>query len=392
MTCADRYSDRVNGADESFLPDEIFVEQAAESYPLTARILDRCPGVPVICVEDAAALIKRYHDDPPSGFNGKRRLLLCRNRGRFLEACPGTGRGYRCCLYLILNTGLGCPLSCTYCVLQAYLNNPFLTLFVNRDDMFDELERSARIAPGRFLRIGTGEYMDSLALEHLTGSVPAVAEFFRNRPHLILELKTKTTNIASLLEHDYSSSFIVSWSLNAAEICAHEEMGAAPLVDRILAARALIERGYRVGFHFDPVIAHKGWEEGYRATVELLKKHIPPERVVWISIGSLRFMPRLKAIAQATFPHTSIYTGEFVPGLDGKMRYLQEIRLELYTSLIGWLREYSKNIELYFCMESPSVWRRSMGFSPSSNWELKKRLDCSLTGCGCTGSPDGQGD
>jgi spore photoproduct lyase len=205
-------------------------------------------------------------------------------------------------------------------------------------------------------------------------------------------LKTKTTNIASLLEHDYSSSFIVSWSLNAAEICAHEERGAAPLVDRILAARALIERGYRVGFHFDPLIAYNGWEEGYRATVELLKKHIPPERVVWISIGSLRFMPRLKAIAQATFPHTSIYTGEFVPGLDGKMRYLQEIRLELYGRLVGWLREYSKNIELYFCMESPSVWRRSLGSSPSSNWELKKRLDCSLTGCGRTGSPDGQGD
>ena len=37
--------------------------------------------------------------------------------------------------------------------------------------MFHELERSTRIAPGRFLRIGTGEYMDSLALEHLTGFV-----------------------------------------------------------------------------------------------------------------------------------------------------------------------------------------------------------------------------
>lgn len=381
MTSTNTSMGHIHGKSGLFIPDVIFIEQAAGSYPLTARILDRCPGVPVVRVEDAAALIKRYRDDPPGGFNGKRSLLLCRNRGRFFEACPGTKREYRCCLYLILNTGLGCPLACTYCVLQAYLNNPFMTLFVNRDDMFHELERSARIAPGRFLRIGTGEYMDSLALEHLTGFVPAVAEFFRQRPHLALELKTKTTNIASLLEHNYSSSFIVSWSLNAAEICAHEEMGAAPLLERILAARVLIERGYRVGFHFDPVIAHNGWEEGYRATVELLKKHIPPERVVWISIGSLRFMPRLKQIAQETFPHTSIYTGEFVPGLDGKMRYLQEIRLEMYARLVGWLREYSKNIQLYFCMESPCVWQRSMGASPSSNWELKKILDCSLIGC-----------
>ncbi len=385
MTCADNHTKWTLGADKLFLPDEIFVEQSAESYPLTARILERCPGVPVVSVEDSAALIKRYRDDPPSGFNGKRSLLLCRNRGRFLEACPGTGREYRCCLYLILNTGLGCPLACTYCVLQAYLNNPFLTLFVNRDDMFRELERSARLAPGRFLRVGTGEYMDSLALEHLTGFVPAVAEFFRDQAHLLLELKTKTTNIASLLENDYADSFIVSWSLNAAEICAGEESGTAPLLERILAARCLIDRGYRVGFHFDPVIAYSGWQEGYRATVELLKKHIPPERVVWVSIGSLRFMPRLKAIAQAAFSHTAIYTGEFVPGLDGKMRYLQEIRLELYAHLVGWLREYSKDILLYFCMESPPVWSRSMGSAPVSNWELKQLLDCSLSGCAQAG-------
>jgi len=390
MTCVETNTGHIHDEPELFMPDKIFVEQEAESYPLTARILDRCPGVPVVRVDDAAALIRRYQDDPPSGFIGKRSLLLCRNRGRFFEACPGTGRQYRCCLYLILNTGLGCPFACTYCVLQAYLNNPFLTLFVNRDDMFRELERSARIAPGRFLRIGTGEYMDSLALEHLTGFVPAVAEFFRQRPHLVLELKTKTTNIASLLEHDYSNSFIVSWSLNAAEICSREEVGAAPLTERILAARELIKRGYRVGFHFDPVIVHRGWEEGYRETVALLKKYIPPERIVWISIGSLRFMPRLKQIAQATYPHTSIYTGEFVPGLDGKMRYLQEIRLELYEHLVGCLRDYSKNIPLYFCMESPSVWRRVMGSSPSSNWELKKRLDCSLIGCGCNPASDEQ--
>jgi spore photoproduct lyase len=392
MTCAEKHTGSIREADTLFLPDKIFVEQAAESYPLTARILDRCPGVPVVYVEDSAELIKRYRDDPPSGFNGKRCLLLCRNRGRFFEACPGTGREYRCCLYLILNTGLGCPLACTYCVLQAYLNNPFLTLFVNREDMFLELERSARIASGRFLRIGTGEYMDSLALEHLTGFVPAVAGFFRQRTHLMLELKTKTTNIASLLEHDYSKAFIISWSLNAAEICAQEEIGAAPLLERILAARTLIERGYRVGFHFDPVIAYNGWEEGYRATVELLKKHIPSERVVWISIGSLRFMPRLKAIAQTSFPHTDIYTGEFVPGLDGKMRYLQEIRLEMYARLVGWLREYSKNIQLYFCMESPSVWQQSMGSTPVSNWELKHLLDGSLTGCACTPSSGRQQD
>ena len=66
MTCADKNT-RWPHARESglFIPDTIFIEQAAESYPLTARILERCPGVPVVRVDDSAALIKRYRDDPP---------------------------------------------------------------------------------------------------------------------------------------------------------------------------------------------------------------------------------------------------------------------------------------------------------------------------------------
>jgi hypothetical protein len=59
MTCAEKHTRWTHGVDELFQPDVIFVEQSAASYPLTARILERCPGVPVVPVEDSASLIKR---------------------------------------------------------------------------------------------------------------------------------------------------------------------------------------------------------------------------------------------------------------------------------------------------------------------------------------------
>jgi spore photoproduct lyase len=358
-----------------FTPETLFIEQDAADLPLCRQIVERCPGVPVERVPSARQLIGAFRDMPDAFGAGKRALLLCRNRGRFLEPCPGTRPAYLCCRYAILNTGTGCPLDCSYCVLQAYLNNPLMTLFVNTADMLAELETHPLLRPGGVVRIGTGEYMDSLALEHLTDGVRTIAPFLERRPELVLELKTKTVCIDHLLDREASGSFIVSWSLNAPAIAAAEEQGAAPVAERIAAARQLVERGYRVGFHFDPLIWHPDWQAGYREVIDLLARRIPSRSIAWISLGSLRYMPRLKQIAQERFHATSIYTGEFICGLDGKMRYLQDIRLEMYRSVAGWLRDYDPDLCVYFCMEHPCVWRQTLGCAPRSNSELKQLLD-----------------
>jgi spore photoproduct lyase len=357
-----------------FVPEKIFIEAAAADFPLTRQILSRCPETPRETIPDARQLIAARQAGRLPGYFEKKTLLLCLNRGRFLEPCPGT-RHYRCCGYMILTPGIGCPLDCSYCVLQAYLNNPFVTLYVNLEDMVDELAA----AGDDVVRIGTGEFMDSLALDHLTDFSLVMLPFLKARRGISLELKTKTTNIDNLLDLDHQGRYIVSWSLNAAEAAADEEHGAAPMHERIAAARRLVDRGYRVGFHFDPLLYYPGWETGYRETVSLLAERIPPQEVAWISIGSLRYMPHLKKTGQIRFPATKIYTGEFVPGFDGKMRYLQDMRIELYTQMVTWLREYSQDVFIYFCMESEHVWQRALGFAPASNSGLKKLLETRTT-------------
>ncbi len=358
-----------------FYPEKIFVEEEVEGFALTKQVVERCKGVPVEMVKSAKDLIASLKGKRFPLSEGKKNLLLCRNRGRFLEPCPGTKKDYLCCGYAILNTGTGCPLDCSYCVLQAYLNNPFITLFVNRQEMMDELLSGSILGRGKIIRIGTGEYMDSLALEHLTGFIPFILPFLRKRPDLILELKTKTTHIENLIDLDHGDSFVISWSLNAEKIRKEEEKGTASVKDRIKAASLLIEKGYRVSFHFDPVIYYPGWEQDYQETIELLKENIPPDKITWISIGSLRYMPGLKNIAQKRFSDTGIYSQEFISGLDGKMRYLQGQRTEMYQKMCSLLKAYSTDILIYYCMESKIVWERTLGFSSSSNIGLKSLLD-----------------
>ncbi len=357
------------------MPEHIYVEKEAADLGLTRQVLDRCPGVPVEIVPSVKELIATLQKQREDTVCGKKKLLLCRNRGRFLDACPGTQR-YRCCGYAVLTPGAGCPLDCTYCVLQAYLNNPLITLYANLQDMLDELESVPELrGGGPIRRIGTGEFMDSLALDHLTDFTSFILPFFRSRPGLVLELKTKTVQVEPLLNLDHGGSYIISWSLNTASIVAAEEHGAAGLDERIAAAKKVMEKGYRVGFHFDPMIYHDGWEQGYRAVVELMAENIAPESIAWVSIGAMRFMPQLKGIAQRRFPGTRIYTGEFLPGMDGKMRYLQEIRLEMFKKMAGWFQDLLPGVFVYFCMENELSWNKSFGYFPASNAALKSLLD-----------------
>ena len=65
-----------------------------------------------------------------------------------------------------------------------------------------------------FFRVGTGEITDSLALEPLTGMVGALMPYFVEQPNVLLELKTKSDCVDSLLDFDPKGRIVVAWSMN----------------------------------------------------------------------------------------------------------------------------------------------------------------------------------
>ncbi len=316
---------------------------------------------------------------PASLDRGKRHLLLCRNRGRFLKPCPAT-REYRCCGYQVLNIGMNCPMDCVYCILQAYLNNPWLSFFVNIEDLFAELDHVYDAFPDQFFRIGTGEFTDSLALDSLTGLSPHLVRWMSARPRGVLELKTKSVAIDNLRGLDHGGRTIVAWSLNSPPIMAREELRTASLEQRLRAAVRCAGWGYRLAFHFDPIIWHQGWQEGYRQTIDRLFATVPREHIAWISLGALRYLPSLKTIATSRFPGSRFFYEEFIDGLDGKCRYFRDLRVEMYRFIAGELAaRAAESTCIYFCMESDTVWRQVFGFIPEERGGLPAMLDRSVS-------------
>jgi spore photoproduct lyase len=357
-----------------FQIEKIYLDEKAAQDRIAQAVLKSLPHLPVERVTDKKTLIKANlsRQDPIGA--GKKNLFLTHFYGRRLKPCPGTSR-HLCCGYHVINALTNCPMDCSFCVLQGYLNNPFLTLYTNWDELFGEIEAFLSQDHPFLPRLGTGELSDSLALDPIFPLSPKLVSLFAEKQKGILELKTKSAVIDPLLPLDHRGRTVVSWSLNPPQMIQEEERRTAPLEKRLQAARAVQEKGYPLGFHFDPLIHYEGWEKGYREVTRQLLAGIDTERIAWVSLGGFRYPPQLKGIAKERFPEARIFLGELFPGRDGKFRYLKEIRIEMYRKMVEWLREGDPNLFIYLCMESEEVWEKVFGWAPSNNAHLNQLFE-----------------
>ena len=370
--------------DPASIIQHVYVENDCRDLPLTATILANLPDREVRIIPPRSGLdLFAAGISPQSLTSGKKHLFLCKNRGRFLKPCPAT-REYRCCDYQVLNVGMNCPMDCVYCILQAYLNNPWLSFFVNTDELLTELTGAFAENPQTFRRIGTGEFTDSMALDRVTGLSRILIDFFKNQPNAVLELKSKAVALDNLKHCEHGGRTIMAWSLNSTEIMAKEELRTASLEQRLAAAAQCAAWGYKLAFHFDPLIYHPGWKEGYQETIDRLFAAVPATSIVWISMGALRFLPSLKSIATGRFPRSRFFHEEFVLGLDNKFRYFRPLRTEMYRHMAHHLSRYlDPDTCLYFCMESDEIWQEVFGFTPEEKGGLPAMLDrAARTQCG----------
>lgn len=360
------------------VPRRLFIQRMVEQHPYAREIAANLPGLTPEIVENERDIFRILNRKESPESAGKKYLYLAHHPNRFFKICPGLVPELACCNLWILNTGQGCNLDCTYCFLQTYLPYSLVTHFVNLEDLTAELDRLLEEHPGRFLRICTGELTDSLSLDPYTRLARRLAAECVARKRVSLELKTKTACIENLQGLDSQGRVILSWSVNAASVSQREELRAASL-DRRFEAAARAERwGYRVGFHFDPIVHFTGWEREYRDTVNRIFDAVRPETIAWISLGALRFDPRLKGLVQRRFPSSRFVYGEFIPGPDGKMRYPEPLRVELFSAMNRWIAERSPRVPLYLCMESYAVWQKAFGRAPACKEEVGQMLDESI--------------
>lgn len=284
----------------------------------------------------------------------KRTLYVRRNRGSFIKpwGSPSSivGRDEWC-----LTPVEGCPMDCSYCYLQGYLDSPFVQLFVNRGRMADHVRKFVEDPPEpspHFFSLG--ELSDGLHLEPLTRSLSVVWDVFREVPAK-LEVRTKSDHVLGLPDRiEPHSDGVFSWSLSPEGPDQREEMLTAPLDRRLAAMRYMLDAGFRVAARLDPVLLVDGWFEDYRDLVDRMNRYFDLEELLFVLLGVFRFPRGFDRTIEQRFSGRRFLRDEFVEGPDGKLRYPRGRRADAYRRLVELLRDYG--VEPNLCMEPTYVW------------------------------------
>ena len=204
--------------------DTIYIEDEIYEHARTARICDRYPAA-------ARVRIERYGSvfNPKSqNFRLQKRnpsLILAKKNNELVLPVPDeytTGGDYHYYFSHMLN----CVYDCRYCFLQGMFRSAHFLLFVNYEDFIDSIRQVAGKHPRRETWFFSGYDCDSLAFEPLTGFAEHFLPEFARLDNAVLELRTKSTQIRSLLEIDPLPNVVVAYSLNPESVARELEIGA----------------------------------------------------------------------------------------------------------------------------------------------------------------------
>ncbi|MBB6482639.1 SPL family radical SAM protein [Spirochaeta isovalerica] len=302
--------------------------------------------------------------------SGKTNFVRLNDESTILGSCPVASEKTRCCNLKTLDVVLNCGFDCTYCSIQSFFDNDRVYFHEN----LEEKLRKLNLDPAKRYHIGTGQSSDSLMWGNREGILDKLNSFAGENRNVILELKTKSRNIAWLLENDVAPNIFATWSLNTPAIAGNEEHFAASPEQRLESARKVADKGIPVGFHFHPIVHYKGWEDDYKSLTTSIQNMFSPEEVALLSMGTLTYIkPVIRKIRDREMKSKILE----MPMIDagGKLSYPIEIKRELFGTVYNSFSEdWKKEVFFYLCMEDQSLWEPLFGRSYRNNEEFENDM------------------
>lgn len=325
--------------------DVIYVEQDVCDHPRVHALLDRFPKAEVVECERYGEIFNRRSQN--FRLQKKKPALIAARKwdGFVLQTPPDFGIGAERNYYF--SHMLNCVYDCRYCFLQGMYASAHYIWFVNYEDFWPELERCAE-GDGRSTFF-SGYDCDSLALDGVTQFLSEFLPRFESLPDAELELRTKSVVTRPLLSREAMPNVVVAYSLTPGGVAQQIEHGAPKVEARLDAARRLAERGWGIGFRFDPLIYHDGWREAYSELIAQAFHAVPPEGVHSVTLGPLRFPKAMYRKIRDLYPEEPLLAGGLA-SRNAQVSYGTEIEQEMEEYVRGLLTERLPEQRIFSCV------------------------------------------
>ena len=315
--------------------DRIYVEEGVADCARTAGILSRFPKAEVVPCRRWGEVFNRRAQS--FRLQKKRPALIVAGKfDRFvLEAPPGYGVGGEQNFYF--SHMLNCVYDCRYCFLQGMFRSAHYVLFVNYEGFQQAIDETLREVEGEEAWFFSGYDCDSLALETVTGFAAEFLPFFASRPRAFLELRTKSTNIRSLLATEAIPNCVVAFSFTPSEIHEALEKGVPSVEQRVEAMVRLAERGWRLGLRFDPLLWEPDFQAMYQGLFDTIFSRLDPAAVHSVSFGAFRLPRDFYERMYRLYPEERLLAGPLrqEDGMVSLRRDCEEELIAFCTSALG---------------------------------------------------------
>ncbi len=304
----------------------IYIEEEVLDHPRTKEILARFKKAEVIMCHHYGELFNRKAQN----FRAQKQnaaLIIANKKKQFVLPSPdeygiGGDKNY------YFSHMLNCIYDCRYCFLQGMYRSAHYVLFVNYESFAEDIIKTTQAHPDKTSFFYSGYDCDSLALEPVTHFVDFILPVFENLPAATLELRTKSTQIRSLLDRKPIDNCVVAFSLSPDNIVAHLEAKTPSLAKRIEAMKKLQAKGWQIGLRFDPLIYHEDYQKNYAEMLQQVAGALDASLIHSISLGAFRMPEVFFRNMIKLYPKERLFAGSLAEN-DGMVSYEKQKEQEM---------------------------------------------------------------
>lgn len=326
--------------------DTIYVEQQVLNHARTQAILARYPRASHIVIERYGEVFNPHAQNFRIQKHNPSLILAAKQNNKVLSTPSQyeTGGGANYYFSHMLN----CLYDCRYCFLQGMYRSANYLLFVNYEDFIDDIKELATKHQGddKPPWFFSGYDCDSLAFEPVSRFAEFFVGEFKHIPTAVLELRTKSTQIRSLLEQQPLENVVVAYSLSPENVAEAVEHGAPPLAKRIEALQRLQQQGWRIGLRFDPIIWHQDYQQSYTNLFQQVFDCLDNQRLDSVTLGGFRLPKGFYKTMRRLYPEHWLFSAGLSESA-GMISYTPEIEQEVFTSLQQSLSAYVAEEKLF---------------------------------------------
>jgi spore photoproduct lyase len=326
--------------------ETLYIEQAILAHQRVREIIARFPQARIIHCERYSEVFNpkaqnfRLQKQHPA-------LILAEKYKHFTLPIP-EGYGIGASQNYYFSHMLNCLYDCRYCFLQGMYQSAHYVLFINYEDFQQEIRELCQTVPTEPVCFFSGYDCDSLALEPITGFAEHFLPFFETIPNAWLELRTKSTQIRSLLNREPLSRCIVAFSLSPEDIAQKLEHKAPPLQRRLDAMLKLQQHGWSIGLRFDPIIYHDNYQQDYHALFERVFSLLNLNLLHSVSLGVFRLPEKYFKKIHKLYPDEKLFAGPLA-NQHGKVFYKHELEQDMLQFCTEQLLRYIPQHKFFPC-------------------------------------------